>query len=145
MSRIAQQSLWVLGVVVATLACVPEAPPPVEPAESTGAAEIGVRGGRLVIALRSEPRTLNPVITVDLPSQTVSRRITADLIHINRWTQETEPALAQSWRRSDDATTYTLRLRKPALCLPELRGYCSDSSILQILVLARRIELRSPG
>ena len=28
----------------------------------------GVRGGRLVAALRSEPKTLNPVTALDLPS-----------------------------------------------------------------------------
>jgi len=35
----------------------------------------------------------------------------ADLIHINRATQLTEPALAKSWKVSPDGLTYTLVLR----------------------------------
>ncbi len=49
---------------------------------------VGKRGGRLVAALRTEPKTLNPVIAVDEDSQTVIRRLMADLIHTNRFTQE---------------------------------------------------------
>jgi len=36
----------------------------------------------------------------------------ADLIHINRETQRTEPALAKSWNMSHDGRTYTLQLRR---------------------------------
>ena len=72
----------------------------------------GRHGGRLVVALRSEPRTLNPVTAADGPSRDVIGRLTADLIHINRDTQLTEPALAQSWSVSPDGRQYTLRLRE---------------------------------
>jgi peptide/nickel transport system substrate-binding protein len=74
--------------------------------------DVGVRGGRLVVALRAEPRTLNPAVEVDLPSREVIRRMTGDLIHINRFTQGTEPALATAWTRSNDGRVYTLTLRK---------------------------------
>jgi peptide/nickel transport system substrate-binding protein len=74
--------------------------------------EVGVRGGRLVVALRAEPRTLNPAVEADLPSREVIRRMTGDLIHINRFTQATEPALATAWTRSKDGRVYTLTLRK---------------------------------
>lgn len=75
-------------------------------------AEPGVRGGKLVIAQRSEPRTFNPAVAVDQNSYGVNARLQADLIHINRATQKTEPALAKSWTVSKDGTVFTLRLRR---------------------------------
>jgi peptide/nickel transport system substrate-binding protein len=72
----------------------------------------GQAGGRLVVALRSEPKTLNPVLAIDDPSRDVIRCITGDLIHINRETLKTGPALAKSWNVSPDGRTYTLHLRQ---------------------------------
>ena len=71
----------------------------------------GHAGGRLAVALRSEPKTLNPVLAVDEPSRDVIRCLTADLIHINRGTLKTEPSLAKSWSVSRDGRHYTLHLR----------------------------------
>ena len=71
----------------------------------------GHAGGRLAVALRSEPKTLNPVLAVDEPSRDVIRCLTADLIHINRGTLKTEPSLAKSWSVSRDGRQYTLHLR----------------------------------
>lgn len=73
---------------------------------------IGRAGGSLVIALRSEPKTLNPVLAVDDPSREVIRCLQADLIHINRESLGTEPALAKSWSVSADGKQYTLQLRR---------------------------------
>jgi peptide/nickel transport system substrate-binding protein len=72
----------------------------------------GVRGGRLAAALRSEPKTLNPVTALDLPSKEVIAVLSADLIHTNVYTHRTEPALAKSWKVSPDGRTYTLELRR---------------------------------
>src|SRR5580658_7775239 len=72
---------------------------------------IGHSGGRLVVALRSEPKTLNPVLAADAPSRDIIRCITADLIHINRESEKIEPALAKSWMVSRDGKQYTLHLR----------------------------------
>ncbi len=74
--------------------------------------EAGRRGGRLVFALQSEPKTLNPLTAVDVPSREVIGRLTADLIHIDRDTQKTRPALAKSWTVSPDGRRYTLELRR---------------------------------
>jgi len=74
--------------------------------------EIGHPGGRLVIALRDEPKTLNPLTAADGPSREVIAEMQADLVHINRATQLTEPALAKSWKISPDGLRYTLTLRK---------------------------------
>ncbi len=72
----------------------------------------GEFGGRLVVALRAEPRTLNPATAVDAPSRDVIGRLSGDLIHINRLSRIPEPALAASWKRSADGRVYTLSLRK---------------------------------
>jgi len=74
--------------------------------------QVGRYGGRLVVTQRSEPKTLNPIVAVDSASREVIQRITADLIHINRESQHTEPALAKSWKVSRDGLHYTLNLRR---------------------------------
>src|SRR5207253_1476208 len=61
---------------------------------------------------RAEPKTLNPVIATDTVSREVIGRMMADLIDINRSSQQTEPALAKSWKISPDGRTFTLQLRK---------------------------------
>ncbi len=73
--------------------------------------DIGQYGGKLVISQRAEPKTLNPVIAIDEGSRAIIGLITADLIHINRLSQETEPSLASSWTVSKDGREYVLRLR----------------------------------
>jgi peptide/nickel transport system substrate-binding protein len=72
----------------------------------------GRPGGTLVFSQRNEPKTLNPVLAGDNASREVIHRITADLIHINRATQQTEPALAKSWRASADGLHYVVDLRR---------------------------------
>ena len=74
--------------------------------------ETGRPGGRLVVSLRAEPKTLNPLISADVNSREVIGVMQADLVHINRATQLTEPALAKSWKISPDGLQYTLVLRR---------------------------------
>ncbi len=74
--------------------------------------EVGVFGGTLVISQRSEPKTLNPLIAIDSSSREIIGLITADLIHIDRYTQLPEPGLAMSWTTSSDRRRYTLHLRR---------------------------------
>ena len=75
-------------------------------------AEIGRAGGGLIVAQRIEPKTLNPVMALDIPSREVIWRMMADLVHINRQSQQTEPALAKAWKISSDGRRYTLTLRR---------------------------------
>jgi peptide/nickel transport system substrate-binding protein len=89
--------------------CVAQSSPAVELLRSNS--EPGRPGGRLVIAESTEPKTFNPVTVIDRPSRDVVRRMTGDLIHINRETQKTESALAKSWTVSPDGSTFTLQLR----------------------------------
>jgi peptide/nickel transport system substrate-binding protein len=72
----------------------------------------GHYGGHLTIGQRSEPKTLNPAIATDAVSREVIGRLMCDLIEINRSSQQTEPALAKSWKISPDGRTFTLQLRK---------------------------------
>src|SRR3989442_5222133 len=74
-------------------------------------AEIGRYGGQLVVSLRSEPKTLNPVTMTDNPSKVVIWRMMADLVHINRFTPQTGPSLAKQSKGSPLGRTYLLDLR----------------------------------
>jgi peptide/nickel transport system substrate-binding protein len=72
----------------------------------------GTSGGTLVTSRRSEPKTLNPLTAIDGVSKELIGLLNADLIHINRYTQRTEPALASSWRVSPDGRAFTIYLRR---------------------------------
>ncbi|HEY2934590.1 MAG TPA: ABC transporter substrate-binding protein [Acidobacteriota bacterium] len=72
----------------------------------------GNQGGRLIVSQRGEPKTLNPVLALDLPSREVIYRLMGDLVHIDRSTLQTQPALATSWAVSPDLRRYTLNLRR---------------------------------
>jgi len=73
--------------------------------------EAGWYGGHLVVSLRSEPKTLNPVTSLDVSSREVIAQMTGDLIHIDRGSQQTVPALAKSWKVSSDGLHYRVELR----------------------------------
>ena len=74
--------------------------------------EIGRYGGTLVVGQRTEPKTLNPVTAADAPSREVIGRMMADLIHINRASQQVEASLAKSWTISKDGRVFMLKLRR---------------------------------
>ena len=76
------------------------------------AAEVGRPGGRIVVSLRAEPKTLNPLTALDAPSREVISLTQADLIHINRGTQLCEASVAKTWSMSPDGLEYTLKLRR---------------------------------
>jgi peptide/nickel transport system substrate-binding protein len=105
-----------LHVCLVTGACFAAAPVPdaAKPGEELARlAEVsGHYGGHLTIGERAEPKTLNPVTATDAVSREVIGRLMGDLIEINRSTQQTEPALAKSWKISPDGRTFTLQLRK---------------------------------
>jgi peptide/nickel transport system substrate-binding protein len=88
-----------------------QSPPSGEELLISNSNQIGHRGGRLMVSLRSEPKTLNPVLSADISSREILAQMMGDLIHINRLSQDTEPALAKSWEISRDGLQYTLKLR----------------------------------
>ena len=77
---------------------------------TSGAA--GKYGGDLLVAERSEPKTLNPLLAVENVSREIIGLLMADLIHINRDSQTTEPALAVSVDISRDGRRYVVHLRR---------------------------------
>ena len=87
-----------------------------------------VRGGQLLVAERSAPRTFNPVIVIDNFSRTIQERLFADLVHINRHTLRTEPSLASSWTVSSDGLTYTMKLR-PGLKFSDGHPFTADDVV----------------
>jgi peptide/nickel transport system substrate-binding protein len=112
-ARLVATSFLLVTLVAGMPAMAATSPAAVAAGEEVFAASGGGHyGGRLVVALRAEPRTLNPIVAADAPSKEVIGRMTGDLIHINRLTQATESALARSWKRSTDGLTYTLSLRR---------------------------------
>lgn len=70
-----------------------------------------VRGGQLVVSVRTEPQTFNRFTRRDAATELISTLINGKLARINRVTQELEPWLAERWTRSDDGRRYTLTLR----------------------------------
>jgi peptide/nickel transport system substrate-binding protein len=97
-------------------------------------ATTGTHGGRLVVALRAEPRTLNPATAADAPSREVVGRMAGDLIHIDRASHATEAALATEWKRSADGREYTLKLRK-GIRFSDGRPFDADDVVFTFQVL----------
>src|SRR3981189_2593359 len=104
--------LFVLAVIVASVAVALAQQTHSNEELLALSGEAGSSGGRVVVSLRAEPKTLNPVVATDAPSQEVIGTMQADLVHINRATHLTEPALAKSWKISADGLRYTLTLRQ---------------------------------
>jgi peptide/nickel transport system substrate-binding protein len=112
MRRLAWNAVLLLASGPAALAFhLPQAPQSGEELQ-IGDSEVGHYGGSLVVAQGAEPRTLNPVTAADVRSREVIGQMMADLIHINRESQKTEPSLAKSWTASRDGRVFTLKLRR---------------------------------
>ena len=73
---------------------------------------IGKPGGTLTLATISEPLTLNLAIANDASSSGVLGYLFEGLTETSWLTDNVEPALAESWKRSDDGLTWTCHLRK---------------------------------
>ncbi len=113
MKTIARLALFVCLLPAASLAAGP-GPAPLNSSEQVQqiSGDVGEYGGRLILGQRAEPKTLNPVTATDALSREVIGRCHADLISINRLSQKTEPALAESWKMSADGRIFTLKLRR---------------------------------
>jgi len=68
-------------------------------------------GGELHFCLRSEPKTLNPLLAADDASETVRYLTGGVLMRVNRLTQDLEPELATSWKVTNGGKTITFQLR----------------------------------
>jgi peptide/nickel transport system substrate-binding protein len=70
-----------------------------------------VRGGDLRLAIQAEPRTFDPHLAADEPSEIVRYLTTGTLARLNRKTQEAEPDVAVSWKTSRDGRRVRFELR----------------------------------
>ena len=70
------------------------------------------RGGAITASVRAEPRSFNRFLSGDATSDLVTMLTQARLVRLNRVNQNIEPWLAESWTRSDDGLTWTLKLRR---------------------------------
>src|SRR6476660_8597028 len=69
------------------------------------------RGGEIIASVHTDPRTFNRMMARESTTDLVATLTQAKLVRLNRVTQEIEPRLAESWSRSSDGLTYSLRLR----------------------------------
>ena len=69
-------------------------------------------GGELHITMKSDPRTLNPLMAEDDSSEIVRYLTGGVLIRENRKTQENEPELAEKWAIDEDGRRITIDLRQ---------------------------------
>ena len=77
----------------------------------SGAFAAAQPGAQLKFSLRSEPKTLNPLLVADDASETVRYLTGGVLMRLNRGTQQLEPELATSWKVSDSGRTISFKLR----------------------------------
>jgi peptide/nickel transport system substrate-binding protein len=73
-------------------------------------AETPKRGGTVVVALGAEPMLINPGVTTNDPDVYTGCMVYEGLVRINN-KFDVEPALAKSWKISDDGLTYTFSLQ----------------------------------
>ncbi|HYP01882.1 MAG TPA: ABC transporter substrate-binding protein [Pyrinomonadaceae bacterium] len=72
----------------------------------------GTRGGSLTYRITSPPKTFNYMLSADEPSNFVAFFLTgARLVELDHDTQTYAPALAESWKLSDDALSVEVVLR----------------------------------
>lgn len=79
------------------------------------AAGLAQTGGELRFCLRSDPKTFNPMMASDQPSEIIRYLTGGVLIRMNRKTQQLEPELALSWRESAGGRRISFKLRQDVL------------------------------
>ena len=105
-------TVW-LAVLACALfsACAPAPQQPAESADTTAEATAPQRGGRLVLTMRAELKSFNPLSAFDNPSLEVLAFLNADLMRSDPASQRVLPVLAEKVERSPDGRRYTMRLR----------------------------------
>ena len=69
-------------------------------------------GGELRFCLRAEPKTFNPLLVDDDPSETVRYLTGGVLLRVNRLTQKAQPGLATGWKVSEGGKRIRFTLRQ---------------------------------
>ncbi|MEM3062452.1 MAG: ABC transporter substrate-binding protein [Nitrososphaerota archaeon] len=93
--------------------------PPQKPIETTSIITTptktempGKYGGELVVANIADVLRMDPMLITDVPTATIAYQIFDFLVRYNHETKQYEPGLAISWEASEDAKTWTFKLRK---------------------------------
>ncbi|MEZ5402491.1 MAG: ABC transporter substrate-binding protein [Bryobacteraceae bacterium] len=76
------------------------------------AVAFGQWGGELKFVLRADPKTFDPLVVADEPSEWVRYLTAGVLLRIDRKTQEPTPELATSWKIAPDGKRIEFALRK---------------------------------
>ena len=69
-------------------------------------------GGELRFAMRSDPKTFDALVSSDQWSEMVVSLTNESLLKVNRRTRKMEPALAESWKVTDQGRRIVFELRK---------------------------------
>ncbi|WP_411345514.1 ABC transporter substrate-binding protein [Paenibacillus sp. WLX1005] len=83
-----------------------------EPAASDNGSETASSGGTLIVGRGGDSAALDPAIVTDGESLKIAQQVFDPLLAYKTGTTEVEPALAESWEISEDALTYTFKLRQ---------------------------------
>ncbi len=108
--------------------------PGAAPPALTAVADLPARGGSLTASLRSEPARYNRFVDQSAAGEVLSLLTQAPLVRVDRTTDRLEPWLAESWTRSDDGRTYTLRLRQ-GLTFSDGRPFSSADVVFSFAAL----------
>jgi peptide/nickel transport system substrate-binding protein len=99
-------------------------------------------GGELRIAIKADPKTLNPLMAEEEASDRVRYLTGGVLIRVNRKTQENEPELATHWTIDEDGRRITFDLR-PGVKFSDRTDFSAEDVVATIKA-ALDPELHSP-
>src|SRR5438128_10056871 len=83
-------------------------------------------GGDLRFSIRADPKTFNPLLVADDPSETVRYLTGGVLVRANRRTHVLEPELARSWKVSENGRRIDIALRPNILFSDGTPFSCED-------------------
>jgi peptide/nickel transport system substrate-binding protein len=107
------RGFWLLCLVLASIASSPHFAQEPEPTDFLQIHNLtGMREGNIVLAVSADPSSFNRMMASGLPSVTITDRLSADLVHINRSSMELEPSLATHWEADKSERIYTIHLRR---------------------------------
>jgi peptide/nickel transport system substrate-binding protein len=102
----------------------------------------GQYGGELRFCLQGEPKTFNPLLVEDDPSEVVRYLTGGVLIRVNRSTQEVEPELAASWKIDKNGKRITFQIR-PGLSFSDGTPFTAED-VAETMRMAMDPKLHAP-
>jgi peptide/nickel transport system substrate-binding protein len=102
----------------------------------------GQYGGELRFCLNGEPKTFNPLLVEDDPSEVVRYLTGGVLIRVNRSTQEVEPELAASWKMDQGGRRIAFQIR-PGLSFSDGTPFTAED-VAETMRMAMDPKLHAP-